>query len=408
MKFIFALALVALVVGAAGQAGTDMVADIKAAGATKWLDIVKAAGALDALSKHGMAAGTVCLVPTNAAVDAWLQANGLTLATLAPRKAMVQRMVGYLVTFPSGDLKTSMASGAPMSVPTANMMWNVTLTNKGGRITAMDTHDVTATVTPTASKHVFTIDKMLLPGNVFPSLGAMGFRSTGSMRQPFSVFQAALDRANLMTDMKNQGSTIFVPTDAAFAAAGFSKDTIASASPATLKTILEYHTIPGYKVIPKDFKSGAPVATLLPGASITVKTSETPMAGMKNMMMGKATVVDSAGNVANVVAPNYFTGKSVIHGIDRVLSPAQKTAAAAPAAMAATTGRRLTQIGRSPDTSYIFAQQNSRDAILASVNSDAPDAAFRATQVASQNAMFTAYPSTPEFLYVGANTGRGR
>jgi len=32
------------------------------------------------------------------------------------------------------------------------------------------------------------------------------------MRQPFSVFQAALDRANLMTDMKNQGSTIFVPT----------------------------------------------------------------------------------------------------------------------------------------------------------------------------------------------------
>jgi len=42
------------------------------------------------------------------------------------------------------------------------------------------------------------------------------------------------------------------------------------------------------------------------------------------------------------------------------------------------------------------------------VNSDAPDAAFRATQVASQNAMFTAYPSTPEFLYVGANTGRGR
>jgi len=57
----------------------------------------------------------------------------------------------------------------------------------------------------------------------------------------------------------------------------------------------------------------------------------------------------------------------VIHGIDRVLSPAQKTAAAAPTAMAATTGRRLTQIGRSPDTSYIFAQQNSRDAILASV-----------------------------------------
>jgi hypothetical protein len=26
------------------------------------------------------------------------------------------------------------------------------------------------------------------------------------------------------------------------------------------------------------------------------------------MMMGKATVVDGAGNVANIVAPNYFTG----------------------------------------------------------------------------------------------------
>jgi hypothetical protein len=38
------------------------------------------------------------------AVDAWLQANGLTLSTLSPRKAMVQRMVGYLVGPPAPGL----------------------------------------------------------------------------------------------------------------------------------------------------------------------------------------------------------------------------------------------------------------------------------------------------------------
>jgi hypothetical protein len=39
------------------------------------------------------------------------------------------------------------------------------------------------------------------------------------------------------------------------------------------------------------------------------------------------------------------------------------------------------------------------------LNSDAPDATFTATQVASRNAQFATYPTTREFFYIGSAGG---
>jgi hypothetical protein len=54
------------------------------------------------MAKHAMAAGVIMLVPTNAAMDAWLKAEQLSLDALIARKALAQRLVGYLVSFFSG------------------------------------------------------------------------------------------------------------------------------------------------------------------------------------------------------------------------------------------------------------------------------------------------------------------
>lgn len=43
-------------------------------------------------------------------------------------------------------------------------------------------------------------------------LGSMDFMMDGTMRTPFSLYEAALNRAGMMADMKSLGTTSFVPT----------------------------------------------------------------------------------------------------------------------------------------------------------------------------------------------------
>jgi hypothetical protein len=38
-------------------------------------------------------------------------------------------------------------------------------------------------------------------------------------------------------------------------------------------------------------------------------------------MVGSATAVDATGNVAKVIGPNLFAGKTTVHAIDKILSP---------------------------------------------------------------------------------------
>lgn len=81
--------------------------------------------------------------------------------------------------------------------------------------------------------------------------------------------------------------------DDAFKAAGYTKDAIAKADPAKLKTLIDYHSIPGYHPIPKGFTSGTPIPTLLKGADLTVILKTASMKG--GYTLGNATVRDAAG-----------------------------------------------------------------------------------------------------------------
>ncbi|KIY95889.1 hypothetical protein MNEG_12073 [Monoraphidium neglectum] len=424
----------------------DVVDAAKAAGATRFVELIKAAGAADVYSKNSPAMGMaiVLLAPTNTAVDAWLKESNLDLGSLKDRKALAQRVVGYLTLLPSSDL-SKLKPGASATVTTANPAWNLTVSvSKDGKLSANDSHNAVVTLVPTSAHNVFTTSKLLLPGNVFPSMDDMDFKMSGaggheSMVSPFTLFEAAADRAQIEKDLKAHGATVFVPTDAAFKAAGLTKDAIAKADPATLKSILLYHSVPGYRPIPKGFTSGKPVPTLLKGADLTVVLSEEKMAG--GYRLGHATVKDAAGNVANVVAPNQFVLSSTVHAIDKVLSPsagkagaATATKAPAPKSMAAAARkmagrhRRLLGFREGGDLFNGLASNNAHDAVLAAtaahagalaqkagaaggqqpdgVNSDSPDSAFRATQVAQINANYAVYPTTrPYFLVGGAGGG---
>jgi hypothetical protein len=127
--------------------------------------------------------------------------------------------------------------------------------------------------------------------------------------------------------------------------------------------------------------TGKPIATALPGATVTVELTT-------NNGTGAATVTDEAGTTANVVAPNFFLMATTLHGIDKVLSPkpaaaaatakpaAAKPAAAKPAAVPASGMRKLLQRSSSGETqvSQILGNMNSQDAVRAAVSSSSKGA----------------------------------
>jgi hypothetical protein len=208
---------------------------------------------------------------------------------------------------------------------------------------------------------------------VFRNIDQLDDEMEGGFSAPFKTFIAAAKRAKFDVDIKG-GSTHFVPTvssrsgagcrrvapkrssraaqpcrhplaspsppapstpapqDAAFAAAGITPETVATTSPAELRRVLQYHTIPGYHAIPAGFinSTGKPIATALPGSTLTVATTVANRTG-------SATVTDEAGNTAAVLAPNFFLMGTTLHGIDKVLSPKAGAAAGAAAATAPTT-----------------------------------------------------------------------
>jgi hypothetical protein len=93
--------------------------------------------------------------------------------------------------------------------------WALRQTNPNIRLSAAAPSPPTCA--PLLLTHPVTPSSLSAPpplpaGNVFNSLGDMGFKYSGSMRQPFTIYTAALNRANVMADMKNMGTTQFVPT----------------------------------------------------------------------------------------------------------------------------------------------------------------------------------------------------
>lgn len=125
----------------------------------------------------------------------------------------------------------------------------------------------------------------------------------------FKTLAAALQAAGLVDALKGKGPfTVFAPTDEAFAKLpkGTVEELLKPENKAKLQSILKYHVVSG-AVLAKDVKPGA-VATL-DGQRIDITTKD------GKVMIDKATVT----------ATDVIAGNGVIHVIDSVILPSDKT-----------------------------------------------------------------------------------
>lgn len=128
----------------------------------------------------------------------------------------------------------------------------------------------------------------------------------------FSSFVEALELTGLTSTFEEAGDyTVFVPTNAAFAAllGSQSLEDFNTANPGVLANVLKYHVLTS-SVFSKDLSNGQSVSTLL-GQNFTVNISPE----------GEVSITDANAGTANVNTFDVECTNGLIHVIDAILHP---------------------------------------------------------------------------------------
>jgi uncharacterized surface protein with fasciclin (FAS1) repeats len=137
---------------------------------------------------------------------------------------------------------------------------------------------------------------------------------TAQNAESFETLVAALQAADLVDALKAEGPfTVFAPTDSAFAALpeGTLDDLLKPENKSQLQEILKYHVVQG-KATAGDV-TGMKEAETLEGSAVGIQVKD-------------GTVVLTGKNKANVTATDIMASNGVIHVIDAVLMPPERTA----------------------------------------------------------------------------------
>jgi uncharacterized surface protein with fasciclin (FAS1) repeats len=142
----------------------------------------------------------------------------------------------------------------------------------------------------------------------------------------FSVLAEAVVAADLATTLSGDGPfTLFAPTNAAFtellAELGLTKEEL-FADKALLTAVLTYHVVAG-EVMAADIPLGSPITTVQ-GGYFKIDSSS-----------GVLAVTDGRNRVSPISATDQEVENGVIHVVDKVLLPADKTVVQTAAALAA-------------------------------------------------------------------------
>ena len=139
-----------------------------------------------------------------------------------------------------------------------------------------------------------------------PPPGPGTITSIVSSDPTLSILKSAVVKADLATTLDGTGPfTVFAPTNDAFAASGLSADAVNGLPGATLKTILEYHTITA-KIMAADVPAG-------PNAKVTTASGDSVFV-TKN---AKGVFI----NGVDVTKADIAASNGVIHEISHVLLP---------------------------------------------------------------------------------------
>jgi len=166
---------------------------------------------------------------------------------------------------------------------------------------------------------VHTIDAVLMPETVFFTImDALEFYSSTSILQ--NMMDTTPDLTKAITDAKTN-VTVFAPRNDAFLEMGPGFIDRVMDDAATRTAGLSYHVATGGgRYVPQDFKDGEVLQTLLKGETLSIRIEAVEGAAGK-AKEGRVLVVPSGGKPGIVQVINIVAGRSVIHGIDRVLVP---------------------------------------------------------------------------------------
>eukprot|EP00754_Rhynchopus_humris_P024814 Rhum_TRINITY_DN14916_c1_g1::Rhum_TRINITY_DN14916_c1_g1_i1::g.128410::m.128410 len=133
-------------------------------------------------------------------------------------------------------------------------------------------------------------------------------------RDDLATTQRLLERTNLHTELQKAGAyTVFLPTEAAWDAAGRGSEVYLEQFVTDLAVVLRYHVVPGVSLNTAQSVGATPLTTLH-GATLSVTQSIPTQGG------GGGGYI--ANGVATVTGPNVAASNGMIHLVNRLLVPA--------------------------------------------------------------------------------------
>lgn len=251
------------------------------------------------------------LAPDNNAISAFLNTSAGSAVTTQPE--LVQAILSYHVL--KGNYSTiTETSFIPTSLEQpayANVTGGqvVQALASGSNVTffsgLLQNSSVVNASIPFDQGTIHVIDRLLtLPPNISTTAVALNLTSA----------VGAIVALNLTETLENaRDVTVFLPNNAAFQRIG---GNLANLSTEDLTSILSYHVVAGSVLYSTDITNGSSVGTFGEGGNITATLEGS----------------DVYINNARVIRPNVLVANGVIHVIDRVLNPANATAAVVPSA----------------------------------------------------------------------------
>ena len=251
--------------------------------------------------------------PTNAAFDAFLDANGFASLDDMPVAALREVLLNHVLTgeATSGSLTTgyvkTLAKGSASSTNTLSMFINTSggvtinggLSNNGAAVTTADVD---------ASNGVIHI--------VNGVIGLPTVTNHAIANPNFSILVQALTRsdmpdfAGILGGTASSPFTVFAPTNEAFGSllTELSLPGLSAIPQATLEETLKYHVVTGANVLSTALTDNMSVATFS-GESFTIN------------LEGGASITDANNRVSQIIATDVQAANGVVHVVNKVLLP---------------------------------------------------------------------------------------
>lgn len=271
--------------------------------------------------------------PTNAAFDALAREltgnNNATAADLLvpANRALVRGVLEYHV-LGARIARAQVPLGAAIDPVLAGTdSFRIEVRGTGLQITdgRLRTANITATDIEADNGLIHVIDKVILPAEATPSRSIVQIAAgNADFSSLVAALQFASDNNDLVTLLSGTGNfTVFAPTNTAFDALAreltgnanaTAADLLVPANRALVRTVLQYHVL----------TTRVLASAIAPGRAVT------PALGAGSFFKivvdgGQPAIIDGRARSANIVATDILATNGVIHAIDRVILPANRT-----------------------------------------------------------------------------------